>query len=92
MCEANVFVRLLRYRKKYKVTTNSHHKKPVFENVLERSFQVNEPNLAYVSDITYIWTQEGWLYLTVFIDLCSRKIVGWDMSSRMKTDAVCVMH
>ena len=85
MREAEVFVR---YRKKYKVTTNSNHKKPVFENVLERQFQVNEPNRAYVSDITYIWTQEGWLYLTVFIDLFSRKVVGWNMSSRMKADTV----
>lgn len=86
MREAGVFVR---YRKKYKVTTNSNHKKPVFENVLNRQFQVNEPNRAYVSDITYVWTQEGWLYLTVFIDLFSRKVVGWDMSARMKADAVC---
>lgn len=86
MREARVFVR---YRKKYKVTTNSKHKQPVFENVLNRQFQVNQPNRAYVSDITYIWTQEGWLYLTVFIDLFSRKVVGWNMSSRMKADAVC---
>lgn len=86
MREANVFVR---YRKKYKVTTNSNHKQPVFENVLNRQFQVNEPNRAWVSDITYIPTHEGWLYLTVMIDLFSRKVVGWDMSSRMKTDTVC---
>lgn len=86
MREANVFVR---YRKKYKVTTNSNHKQPVFENVLNRQFQVSEPNRAYVSDITYIRTHEGWLYLTVMIDLFSRKIVGWDMSSRMKADGVC---
>ena len=86
MREANVFVR---YRKKYKVTTNSNHKQPVFENVLNRQFQVNEPNRAYVSDITYIRTHEGWLYLTVMIDLFSRKVVGWDMSSRMKADGVC---
>ena len=79
----------VRYRKKYKVTTNSDHKKPVFENVLNRQFQVAAPNLAYVSDITYIWTHEGWLYLTVMIDLFSRKVVGWDMSSRMKADGVC---
>jgi transposase InsO family protein len=86
MREAQVFVR---YRKKYKVTTNSDHKKPVFENVLNRQFQVTEPDRAYVSDITYIWTHEGWLYLTVMIDLFSRKVVGWDMSSRMKADVVC---
>lgn len=86
MREAQVFVL---YRKKYKVTTNSNHKQPVFENVLNRKFTVNEPNRAYVSDITYIWTNEGWLYLTVMIDLFSRKVVGWNMSSRMKADAVC---
>lgn len=86
MREANVIVR---YRKKYKVTTNSNHKQPVFENVLNRQFQVNEPNRAWVSDITYIPTHEGWLYLTVMIDLFSRKVVGWDMSSRMKADTVC---
>lgn len=86
MRESHVVVR---YRKKYKVTTNSNHKQPVFENVLNRQFQVNEPNRAWVSDITYIRTHEGWLYLTVMIDLFSRKVVGWDMSSRMKADSVC---
>lgn len=86
MHEANVFVR---YRKKYKVTTNSNHKQPVFENVLNRQFQVSELNRAWVSDITYIRTHEGWLYLTVMIDLFSRNVVGWDMSSRMKADGVC---
>lgn len=86
MREAQLFVR---YRKKYKITTNSDHKKPIFENILNREFQVSEPDRAYVSDITYIWTHEGWLYLTVMIDLFSRKVVGWDMSSRMKADVVC---
>ena len=77
-----------RYRKKYKVTTNSNHKKPVFENILKREFTVEGPDLAYVSDITYIWTQEGWLYLAVFIDLFSRRVVGWSMGSRMKARLV----
>lgn len=77
-----------RYRKKYKVTTNSNHKNPVFNNVLNREFAVEEPDLAYVSDITYIWTQEGWLYLAVFIDLFSRQVVGWSMGSRMKARLV----
>ena len=65
MKDAGVFVR---YRKKYKVTTNSNHSKPLFENVLNRQFRVDEPDRAYVSDITYINTQEGWLYLAVVID------------------------
>ena len=86
MKEATVFVR---YRKKYKVTTNSNHKKPLFENVLNRQFKVEKPNQAYVSDITYLWTQEGWLYLAVVIDLFSRKVVGWSMSPRMKATLVC---
>lgn len=86
MKEANVRAR---YRKKYKVTTNSNHKQPVFDNLLNRDFDIQEINRAYVSDITYIWTQEGWLYLTVVIDLCSRKVVGWSMGSRMKAQLVC---
>lgn len=86
MKEAQVFVR---YRKKYKVTTNSKHKQPIYENVLNRQFHVSQANRAYVSDITYVWTQEGWLYLAVVMDLFSRKIVGWSMSSRMKASLVC---
>jgi len=76
-------------RKKYKVTTNSNHKQPVFENKLDRKFVVSQPDRAYVSDITYIWTQEGWLYLAVVIDLFSRRVVGWSISSRMKASIVC---
>ena len=86
MKQAGVFVR---YRKRYKVTTNSNHKKPLFENVLQRQFTMAQPNQAYVSDITYIHTQEGWLYLAVVIDLFSRKVVGWSMGARMTTTLVC---
>jgi putative transposase len=86
MKEAGIQVR---YKKKYKVTTNSSHKQPVFENVLDRQFDITVPDTAYVQDITYIWTQEGWLYLAVVIDLCSRKVVGWSMGSRMKAQLVC---
>ena len=86
MREAEVFVR---YRKHYKSTTNSNHKKPLFENVLNRQFDVTTPNKAYVSDITYIRTAEGWLYLAVVIDLYSRKVVGWSMDARMKAQLVC---
>jgi transposase InsO family protein len=85
MREAGITVR---YRKKYKVTTNSNHRQPVFENVLDRQFSASGPDQAYVSDITYIWTQEGWLYLAVVIDLFSRRVVGWSMSSRMKSSLV----
>ena len=79
----------VRYKKKYKVTTNSNHKRPVYNNVLNRQFNVAAPNMAYVQDITYIWTQEGWLYLAVVIDLYSRRVVGWSMGSRMKAKLVC---
>ncbi len=86
MKEAGVQVR---YRKKYKVTTNSNHKQPVFENQLNRQFDVASPDQVYAGDITYLWTQQGWLYLAVVIDLFSRKVVGWSMSSRMKANVVC---
>jgi len=85
MREADIAVR---YRKKYKATTNSKHKQPVFENVLDRQFSTQAPDQAYVSDITYLWTQEGWLYLAVVVDLFSRRVVGWSMGSRMKAGLV----
>ena len=79
----------VRQKKKYRVTTNSNHKKAAFENLLDRKFQVNNPNRVWVSDITYIWTQEGWLYLATVVDLFNRKVVGWSMSARMKSSLVC---
>ena len=86
MEEAGVWVR---YKKKYKVTTNSNHKKPVFKNELGQNFNVTQSNQAWVQDVSYVWTNEGWLYLAVVIDLYSRKVVGWSMSSRMKAQLVC---
>lgn len=74
--------------KKYRATTNSKHSLPVFSNLLDRQFDVSEPNRVYVGDITYIWTEEGWLYLAVLIDLYSRAVVGWSMSARMKSSLV----
>ena len=85
MREAGVWVK---YPKKYKVTTDSNHNKPLFDNLVKRQFDVNAPDQVYVGDITYIWTREGWLYLAVVIDLYSRKVVGWSMSSRMKAQLV----
>jgi putative transposase len=79
----------VRHRKKFKVTTNSHHKQPVFDNLVQRQFVVPQPDQVYASDVTYIWTQEGWLYLAVVMDGCSRKIVGWSISSQMKAQLVC---
>lgn len=86
MQEADVKVRR---HKKYKATTNSKHNFPLFDNVLARQFDVKQIDQVYVSDITYIWTKEGWLYLAVVIDLCSRKVVGWSMDSRMQAKLVC---
>lgn len=86
MREAGV---LVKRRKKFKVTTDSNHAKPLFDNVLDRDFAPSGQNQTYVQDITYIWTQEGWLYLATVIDLYSRRVVGWSMGSRMTAQLVC---
>lgn len=75
-------------RRKYKLTTDSKHNLPISENSLSRQFRVSKSNSVWVSDITYIDTHEGWLYLSTFIDLYSRKVVGWSMSERMTADLV----
>ena len=77
-----------RTRRKYKPTTDSKHDLPIAPNVLDREFTVEEPNEVWVSDITYISTAQGWLYLCVFIDLFTRAVVGWSMSANMKADLV----
>ena len=75
-------------RKKFKKTTDSKHNLPVAPNLLDRNFQVDRPDAVWCSDISYLWTMEGWLYLAVVIDLYSRKVVGWAMSSRLKASFV----
>lgn len=70
-----------KYSRKYKATTDSSHNYPVAENILNREFNVSVPGKAYVSDITYIPTTEGFLYLTSVIDLFDRKVIGWSMSN-----------
>lgn len=75
-----------RYKRQFKITTNSKHNYPVAPNLLNRQFQVAVPNQVWTADITYIRTMEGWLYLAVVIDLFSRKIVGWAMSETMTAD------
>jgi putative transposase len=75
-------------RRKFKVTTDSRHSKPIHENLLQRQFTAEKPNQRWVTDITYIPTMEGWLYLTVFMDLYSRRIVGWSMSNRLQESLV----
>lgn len=77
------------YRRAYRVTTRSDHAKPVALNVLERRFQQSEVDRAWVADITYVPTGEGWLYLAAVLDLASRRIVGWSMSQRMPAKLVC---
>ena len=74
----------VRRKRKYKVTTDSKHNFPVAKNVLNREFSPSAPNQAWGSDITYLWTQEGWVYLAVIIDLYSRRVVGWAIDRRMK--------
>lgn len=75
-------------RKKFKATTNSKHNLPVASNLLKREFTVKNPDLVWVGDITYIWTTEGWLYLTVVIDLYSRRVVGWAINKRITKQLV----
>jgi transposase InsO family protein len=72
-----------RGKRKFKATTNSAHDLPVAPNLLERNFMVEAPNRVWTGDITYIWTEEGWLYLAVVIDLFNRQVVGFSMSNRM---------
>lgn len=75
--------------RKYKATTNSNHNLPVSPNLLEQDFTATAPNQKWVSDITYIATDEGWLYLAVVLDLYARRVVGWAMSERMTAKLVC---
>ena len=70
-------------RRRFRTTTQSNHRRPVAPNTLDRQFAVTRPNVAWVGDITYVWTLEGWLYLCVILDLYSRRVVGWAMSARI---------
>lgn len=75
--------------RKFKATTNSKHHLPVAENLLAQDFSASAPNQKWSGDITYLWTDEGWLYLAVVIDLYSRRVVGWAMSERMSAKGNC---
>ena len=75
-------------KRRFKATTDSKHTLPIAPNQLNRQFKVDTPNQAYVGDMTYIPTGEGWLYLAVVIDLYSRRVVGWSMADNMKTKLV----
>lgn len=94
-CGRNRTARLMREdglqsktKKKFKATTNSKHSHPVAPNLLGQDFKAQLPNTIWISDITYIWTDEGWLYLATTMDLFSRGVVGWSMDSRMKSSLV----
>jgi transposase InsO family protein len=69
--------------KKWRATTQSNHRLPVAENILNRQFTVAQPNRVWAADLTYIWTREGWLYLAVLLDLYARRVVGWAMGPRV---------
>jgi transposase InsO family protein len=75
-------------KKKYKATTDSRHTQLVAPNSLNRNFVADKPNQSWVADITYIYTKEGWLYLSTIMDLYSRRIVGWSMKNRITPDLV----
>jgi transposase InsO family protein len=75
-------------RRRFRVTTNSKHSFPVAQNLLKRNFTVSAPNQVLVSDITYLPSRTGWLYLTVFIDLFSRMVVGWCVSTSLSHEGV----
>ena len=78
-----------RRHKRFKVTTDSNHNKLVYPNVLDQKFDAKRPNESWVSDITYIWTTEGWLYLAGVKDLYTKELVGYAINKRMTADLVC---
>lgn len=94
-CGRHRVVRLMRReglrgkpKKRFRVTTDSTHALPVAPDLVQRNFTAAEPNRVWVSDITYIWTQEGWLYLAVLLDLFSRRVVGWSLGETLASSLV----
>jgi transposase InsO family protein len=77
-----------RHKRRYKVTTDSKHNLPIAENLLDRNFNPSAPNQVWTSDITYLWTDEGWLYLAIVLDLFNREVVGWSLKPRMTAGIV----
>lgn len=95
-CSENRVARLMRVsgikaigKRKFRVTTDSNHNKPIAPNILSRDFKAIAPNQKWAGDITYIWTCEGWVYLAFVLDLFSRMVVGWSMNKRMTSELVC---
>jgi transposase InsO family protein len=94
-CSKNRVARLMRkngimakMKRKFKVTTHSRHTDPVADNLLQQKFTTAGANKVWVSDITYIWTSEGWLYLCAILDLFSRRIIAWGVSERLTSNLV----
>lgn len=77
-----------RHKRRFKTTTDSKHALPVAGNLLDRNFMPSAPSRVWTADMTYIWTDEGWLYLAIVLDLFNREIVGWSLKSRMTADIV----
>jgi putative transposase len=77
-----------RHKRRFKATTDSKHALPVAPNLLDRNFQPAAPNQVWSADLTYLWTNEGWLYLAVVLDLFNREVVGWSIKPRMTADIV----
>jgi len=77
-----------RHKRRFRTTTDSNHERPVAANLLMRDFDVPSPNLAWATDITYLRTRDGWLYLAVILDLFSRRVVGYAISDRIDTQLV----
>ncbi len=95
LCGKNRIARLMRLhgiyaktKRRFKVTTHSNHHLPVAENLLRGQFQTDSPNKVWLSDITYIRTREGWLYLSAILDLYNRQVIGWSMDERLTQDLV----
>lgn len=96
ICSKNRVARRMKYlgirakaKKKFRITTDSKHNLPVSPNLLNRNFTAALPNQKWVGDITYIWTDEGWMYLATVIDLYSRAVIGWSIQSSMSRQLVC---
>ncbi len=79
-----------KHKKKFKVTTNSNHKYPIYRNLLDRDFNPSRLNQIWVSDISYIKAQKGWLYLTIIIDLYDRQVIGWSLSTSLHANQTII--
>ena len=80
---------IVRYPKRFRATTDSQHNYRIADNLLDRQFEVDVPNQVWTTDITYLWTNEGWLYLAIVVDLYSRQIIGWSIQNHMRTQ-LCI--